>query len=84
MLPPANVLLVATVMLLVVEVPVIPEGNVHWYEVAPTTASVVNTKLCERQTTDGPLTLVGVPNGPKSTMPSQLSSKPLQVSVAPG
>ena len=36
--PPANVLLVETVMLFVVEVPDMPVGHVHVYEVAPVTA----------------------------------------------
>ena len=45
MLPPVNVLANVTLILLLVDVPVALLGNVHWYDVAPTTASVVNTKL---------------------------------------
>ena len=45
MLPPVNVLANVTLMLLLVDVPVALPGNVHWYDVAPSTAFVVNTKL---------------------------------------
>jgi hypothetical protein len=49
------------VMVLVVELPVAPVGNVHWYEVAPAIAGVVNTLPVElRQTPYEPLMAVGV------------------------
>ena len=45
MLPPVNMLENVTLILLLVDVPVALLGNIHWYDVAPATASVVNTKL---------------------------------------
>jgi hypothetical protein len=48
------------VIVLVVELPVAPVGNVHWYEVAPATAGVVNTLPDElRQTPYEPLMAEG-------------------------
>jgi hypothetical protein len=59
-LPVLYVELKLNVMLLVVEVPDAPVGNVHWYEVAPATTGVVNTLPVElRHTPYGPAMEVG-------------------------
>jgi hypothetical protein len=76
-----------SVMEFVVEVPVAPMGKVHVYEVAPGIAGVVKIWPDELlQTPSGPEIEVGELKGVKllSILPSQLSSKPLHISMDPG
>ena len=74
-------------ILLVVELPVAPVGKTQIYEVAPEMGLTENTcPVAFRQTPSGPEIDVATPkaNVPLSMVPSQLSSIPLQISVAAG
>ena len=65
------------IMEVVLDVPLQPEGNIHWYEIAPDTAEVEYVWLVPKIATSGPVMEVGWPGAPISVSTNGAPLPPL-------